>query len=69
MVYNPSNSNAELRHRHVKAFLACYNHIIAQPSWDEYPNWKILPILKWMNYQYPMAWDRGKTITGDEITM
>ena len=38
MIHNAFSSNADRRHKHFKAFLACCNPIIPPPSRDEYPN-------------------------------
>ena len=69
MVYNSFNSDAERRHKNFEAFLVCCDPIIPPPGQDEYPNLKIRPVLKWINYQCPMAWDLGKTIAVDEMIM
>ena len=40
-LHNSFVSNAEHRHKHLKAFLACCNSTNKAPSKEEFPNWKI----------------------------
>ena len=68
-VHQSFDSNAKRRHKHFKAFLACVDPCLPTPARDEYPNWKIRPIIKWMNYQCPQAWDLGRAVSVDEMTM
>ena len=55
-VYRLSGSNAERRHRHFKAFFSCQDPRINPPSRDEEPNWKVRPLLTWMNFLFPTIW-------------
>ena len=54
-VYNSFGPNSERRHRHFKTFLSCQNPAIDTPSRSMYPNWKMRPILKWMNFIFREA--------------
>ena len=68
-VYNSFSSNAERRHKHFKAFLACCNPMIKSPSKEDFPNWKIRPFIQWLNYQCPRAWHLGCSVSVGKITM
>ena len=68
-VFDSFNGNARRRHKHFKAFLGVCDPLIRTPDRDHYPNWKVRPILKWMNYQCPLAWNLGRSIAVDEMTM
>ena len=68
-VYKSFNANAQRRHKHFKAFLACCNPLINPPSRDQYPKWKVRPLIKWMNHRCPQVWDLGKSVAVDEMTM
>ena len=61
--------NAERRHRHFKAFFATQNPVINQPSRKLFPNWKVRPLLAWMNFIFPVVWLLGKAFSIDEMTM
>lgn len=68
-VFRSLGVNAERRQRHFKAFLATQDPRIDPPDRKLYPNWKIRPILKWINYIMPQAWQLGKSFSVDEMTM
>ena len=68
-VHTSFGTNAKNRHKQFKAFLACCNPCIPIPSKEAHPNWKVRPLLKWMNYQYPRAWKLGRACAVDEMTM
>ena len=53
-VYRSFGSNAERRHRHFKAFFSCQDPRINHPSRDEEPNWKVRPLLTWMNFYFQL---------------
>ena len=59
----------ELRHRHFKAFFACQNPAIHPPPRKKYPNWKVRPLIKWMNSLFPLIWRLGAAISIDEMTI
>ena len=62
-------ARAELRHRQFKAFFAVQNPAIETPCRKRYPNWKIRPLLLWMNLIFPLAWLLGKKFSVDEQTI
>ena len=62
-------SNALRRHRHFKCFLACQDPRIDPPDRKVDPNWKIRPLLKWMNYFFPIIWLLACEFSVDEMTM
>ena len=53
----------------MKAFLSLQNPVLAVPSQDVNPNWKICPILDWMNYIGPKAVSLGECASVDERTI
>jgi hypothetical protein len=53
-------ANAFRKHKQVKAFLSLQDPILPVPSRDVDPNWKIHPILDWMNWIGPKAVQLGK---------
>ena len=53
----------------MKAFLSLQNPVLAVPSQDVNPNWKICPILDWMNYIGPKAVSLGECASVDERTV
>ena len=61
--------NAKRRHKHFKAFFSCQNPAIDTPDCSEYPNWKVRPLLMWMNFIFPTIWLLGLCFSIDEMTM
>jgi hypothetical protein len=53
----------------VKALLSLQDPILPVPSRDVDPNWKIRPILDWMNYIGPKAVLLGECASVDEMTI
>ena len=68
-VFRSFGTNAERRHKHFKAFFACQNPMINPPERKHYPNWKVRPIITWMNYIFPTIWMLGVAFSIDEMTM
>ena len=68
-VYHNFGANAERRHRHFKAFFAVQDPMVEPPNRQTCPNWKVRPILTWMNTIYPIVWMVGLSISVDEMTM
>ena len=64
---NPINTRR--RHQMFKAFLALQDPMIPLPPREKYPNWKVRPVLQWMNYIFPTAWLLGIALSIDEMTM
>ena len=62
-------ANAKERHKHFKAFLSCCDPRRETPSRDDQPNWKVRPIISWINYSCPKAWELGRALAVDEMTM
>ena len=56
VVYNALDVNAVCCHRHFRAFFSCRNPLIETPSRESFPNWKVCPILLWINLVFPMIW-------------
>ena len=56
-------------HQQFKAFLSLQDPCIPEPSQEKYPNWKIRPLLVWMNYIFPMGWLLGLAISIDKMTI
>ena len=66
---NQNNGCTRRRHQMFKAFLAFQDPHIATPPRRKYPNWKIWPLMTWMNYIFPKAWLLGIAVSIDEMTM
>lgn len=69
IVYASFGPNAKRRHQHFRYFFACQNLAISIPCRLTYSNWKVRPLIKWMNYIYPRAWMLVETISIDEMTI
>ena len=68
-VFHSFGPNAECRHKHFKAFLACQDPAIDPPSKKKFPNWKIWPMIQWMNSIGPSSVLLGWCFFIDEMTM
>ena len=66
---NQNNGCTRRRHQMFKAFLAFQDPHIATPPRRKYPNWKVRPLMTWMNYIFPKAWLLGIAVSIDEMTM
>ena len=69
MVFRAFDSGATRRHRHFKAFLSIQDPLIKVPPRDQFPNWKVRPLIQWINKIGPEAWDCGEYVSVDEMTM
>ena len=69
MVNNAFGPNAIARHKQFKAFFALQNPCIPTPPRKEYLNWKVKPLITWMNYIGPRAYKPGIHVSVDEMTM
>ena len=61
--------NAERRHKYFKDFHALQDPRIFPPERKKQPNWKVRPLLQWMNVIMPIAWLLGYAFSIDEMTM
>ena len=52
-IYHSFGPAAAMRHKEFKAFLAYQDPAIYPPSKSKYPNWKVRPLLVWMNFIFP----------------
>ena len=68
-VYRSFGANAERRHRHFKAFFSCQDPRKDPPPRDQHPNWKVRPLLAWMNFIFPVIWLLAVAFSVDEMTM
>ena len=68
-MYRSFGENAERRFRHFKAFFACQDPAIDPPSRKTFPNWKVRPMIEWMNIIGPKIVKLGCCISIDEMTM
>ena len=66
-IYHTFGPNAERRHRHFKTFLAIQDPAISTPSRKKYPDWKVRPLVQWMNYLFPLIWLLGACFAIDEM--
>ena len=59
------------RHQMFRVFLSFQDPRIpvSSKTTKDFPNWKIRPILTWMNYIFPTAWLLGVAIAIDKMTM
>ena len=69
MIKEAFGTNASCRHRQIKCFFALQNPRIPTPSRKTFPNWKVRPLLKWINHVGPQCYMPGKSISIDEMTM
>ena len=68
-VNNSFGTNAVRRHRQFKAFFAVQNPMIETPDRRNFPNWKVRPLINWINYVGPLVYKPGMSISVDEMTM
>jgi hypothetical protein len=68
-VHNFFGARAERCHWMFKAFFAVQNPMIKPPPWKKKPNWKINPLIKWLNFLMPKAWTLRRTFSVDEQTI
>ena len=68
-VYRSFGPKAERRHRHFKAFFATQDPRIDPPPRDKEPNWKVRPLLTWINFIFPALWLLACAFSVDEMTM
>jgi hypothetical protein len=69
MVHDAFGGNAVLRHKQFKAFFAVQDPLIATPSREEYPNWKVREMIKWINFISPKVYKPGISLSIDEMTI
>ena len=48
--------NRERRHKHFKAFFSCQDPCRPSYDRDSFLNWKVRPLLQWINFVGPIAW-------------
>ena len=59
-----------MRHyRHFKCFFVCQDPRIDPPNRYKEPNWKVRPLLTWMNFIFPVIWHLACALSVDEITI
>ena len=70
-IANSIGPGGRRRHQMFRAFLSFQDPRIpvSSKTTKDFPNWKIRPILTWMNYIFPTAWLLGVAIAIDEMTM
>ena len=61
--------NRKQRHRHFKAYLYFHDPTMIVPSQDLLPNWKVQPLLQFMNDIGPLTWILGMNISVDKMTI
>ena len=59
--------NDKRHHRHFKTFLAIQDPDIPTPSRRKYHNWKVRPLIQWMNYLFPFIWLLGDFFSFDDM--
>ena len=68
-VYKSLGTRAEWRHRHFKAFFARQNLLIETSLRKDFPNWKIKPLLTWMDFIFRIIWLLGLSFFIVEMTI
>ena len=68
-IYTLSGYNTEHLHRHFKSFLVNQDLVIDPPKTGIFPNWKVRPMLTWINYICALFWLTGLLFLVDEIAM
>ena len=68
-IYHLFGHNAEWRHRHFKIFLAIPHPGIVIPIKKKYHNWKVRPLLQWMNFLFPLMWVLRVCFAIDNMTI
>ena len=68
-VNNAFGCNAVKRHKQFKAFFALQNPCIQTPPREDFPNWKVRPLISWINYAGPLIYKPGRSVSVDEMTM
>ena len=68
-MYRSFGNGAERRHHYFKAFLSCQDLRINSPSRDDDPNWKVRPLLTWINFIFPTIWLLAVAFSVNEMTM
>jgi hypothetical protein len=63
------NDSQGKRHKEFKSMLTVQDPRIYTPPREDFPNWKIHPLLQWMNYIGPFAWMLGAYFSIDEMTL
>ena len=61
--------DAEQRHRNFKAFFACQDPARPIPDRKLSPNWKVKPLLTWMNFIFPIMFFLRVAFSIDETKM
>ena len=56
-------------HAMFKVFILIQNSLINPPPRAKYPNWKICPLLAWMNFIFPTAWLLGTKVAINKTTI
>ena len=69
LVFRVLGYNAQRRHKHFKAFLSLQDPTMVVPNQDSFPDWKVRPLLQWINHIGPLVWLLGMNISVDEMTM
>jgi len=68
-IYHLFGLNSTRRHRHFKTFLGVQDPAIQTPLLTKYNKWNIRPLLKWMDYIFPLVWMAGLFFAVDEMTV
>lgn len=69
MCYRAFGPNAFHRHKQFKAFFSLQDPRKFIPPREDFPNWKIRPLLQWINFISPKVYQAGKSVSVDEMTI
>ena len=73
--FNPNDNlfvqqNIKLsRFHHFKSFFVCQDPTLVVPNKKTHPNWKVQPLIDWVNYIGIASWLCGPSISADEQTI
>ena len=59
--------NMQRSHNYFKSLIVVQRHVIETPNMRRYTNWKIFPIITWVNYIFPLIWLLWFAISIDEV--
>ena len=60
--------NGERHHKIFKALFSVQDPHNPCNDRDVFPNWKVRPLLQWINYVGPLAWMLGQNVSVEEMT-
>ena len=68
-IYNSFGPDEKCYHKNFKALFACQKTLVKYPPKTQFTNWKVQPLLMWIEFIFPLIWIIGLTFYLNEITM